>query len=165
MIATGLLLLRSQSRRGPSPQLGDWKLFRWANTTEYALPDQHCRNTKQGAVYITDERGYTCHRNRVRGTGCCPRAEQEEGWGRYSCAGCSEAARCCNDYELCVSCCMNPNNRQLLESVMMDMQEQPSSSDQFELCMELCRTSSKTIHNEREFKSSFRHCFGLNGPP
>ena len=51
-------------------------------------------------------KGYTCRREAVDDGGCCDVASNST--IRYSCRGCVDSGLCCNTFELCVSCCLRP---------------------------------------------------------
>ena len=93
------------------------------NTQNETQPDK-CRNTIQvnaktklhifyifsqkGKDFICDERGYLCDRRELSPTGCCP--ESSLNTDRFSCANC-DRNNCCQIYEVCVSCCLQPDNK------------------------------------------------------
>lgn len=39
-----------------------------------------------------------------------------------------------------------------------------SISDQFSLCLSLCRTNSNSLKNENRYRSEFKHCFAKTEP-
>jgi len=140
--------------------------FQWIdieNLTEFRA----CRNSIQGAVLIVDERGFVCERRDLSASGCCH--SSGETTRRYECTDCQNN-NCCSIYEHCVSCCLNPDNKSLLEHILNLGSSVPnviskSVSDQFELCLVKCRTSSKSVWHENSYKDKrFKHCFGLSGP-
>ncbi|KAK6930578.1 SREBP regulating gene protein [Dillenia turbinata] len=64
----------------------------------------NCRTTVQGRYLISDENGYVCDALSVdTHSRCCPSKGEQ-----YSCQGCNLVSQCCNSYEFCVSCCLNP---------------------------------------------------------
>eukprot|EP01112_Ceratiomyxa_fruticulosa_P000029 TRINITY_DN0_c5_g1_i1.p1 TRINITY_DN0_c5_g1~~TRINITY_DN0_c5_g1_i1.p1 ORF type:complete len:214 (-),score=21.58 TRINITY_DN0_c5_g1_i1:70-711(-) len=145
------------------------------------LTQVSCRNTKQGVISITDDRGYHCKRLDVDPqTSCCTnsqptifftdhrllRENELENMERFSCKGCEEN-RCCKDFEVCVSCCLDPDKKGYLEGlVVSNLPLYSHVTDQFELCTQLCRTSSRTLYHEREYKSDvLKYCFSNSGPP
>lgn len=141
--------------------------FQWIdieNLTEFRA----CRNSIQGALLIVDERGFVCQRTDLSASGCCH--SSGESTQRFECLDCL-SNNCCSIYEHCVSCCLNPRNKKLLEQVLqLDSLTVPnviskSVSDQFELCLVKCRTSSKSVWHENSYKDkTFKHCFGSSGP-
>ncbi|KAH9550167.1 hypothetical protein CY35_10G058900 [Sphagnum magellanicum] len=63
-----------------------------------------CNNTVQGRYLLSDSRGYVCSIMAVNSvTSCCPEVGKQ-----YSCRGCELVSRCCDSYEYCVACCMDP---------------------------------------------------------
>jgi len=54
-----------------------------------------------------DDAGYTCRRELIDERGCCDTSSNST--IRYSCRGCVAPGLCCSTYELCVSCCLRPD--------------------------------------------------------
>ncbi|KHN72895.1 UPF0454 protein C12orf49 -like protein [Toxocara canis] len=113
-----------------------------------------CRNTRQGKVTVTDDRGiifwefsfvgYTCDRSYLMLNGCCEVSAQNS---RFTCEGCDLQSGCCSFYEHCVACCMRPDQKQILLEMIETtsghrLRQILSATDQFELCTLKCRTSS-----------------------
>lgn len=61
-----------------------------------------------GINLIVDERGFICLRDDLKSTGCCD--IQAENTHIYYCESCNDVSKCCEVYEHCVSCCLNPDN-------------------------------------------------------
>ena len=61
-----------------------------------------------GVNLIVDERGFLCLRDDLKNTGCCN--IQAENTHIYYCETCDDVSKCCDVYEHCVSCCLNPDN-------------------------------------------------------
>eukprot|EP01133_Synstelium_polycarpum_P011488 gene11488-13398_t len=85
----------------------------------------------------------------------------------YFCS--AENFHCCNEYEFCVSCCMSTDKVSILESIlakMIDKGVNPSYlRNQFDLCTTACRTSSKSLIHQREYKQpSLKFCYGNQLP-
>lgn len=143
-----------------------------------------CRNSVQGAQMITDDRGYVCSRSAVDAGGCC-RLSDPTTRSQYTCESCSTQSNCCEHFEMCTSCCLNPEQKPLLRKVLA--QQRPSSgagtpgarppttfsiarqvlfnlvTDQFEFCLARCRTSSQSLLHENSYQSLGRkYCFGLH---
>lgn len=79
-------------------------LLRDVASTSSTVSYEVCNNTAQGAIYVTDDRGYLCRRSQLNpDTGCCVNGE------RYQCASCNTTSQCCPAYEPCVSCCLSPS--------------------------------------------------------
>ncbi|EDO39698.1 predicted protein, partial [Nematostella vectensis] len=126
-----------------------------------------CRNSVQGPSLIVDERGYLCSRKDLSASGCCH--SDGETTHRYNCESC-QVNNCCSIYENCVSCCLDPKQKELLREVLNVWRTAPnvilkSITDQFELCLTKCRTSSKSVWHENSYKDNkYKHCFGLTSP-
>ncbi|XP_055389673.1 SREBP regulating gene protein [Condylostylus longicornis] len=123
-----------------------------------------CRNSVQGKVLIVDDRGFVCQRSDLLWTGCCnietPNTKQ------YLCETCNPQTNCCAIYEYCVSCCSNPNKRELLERVISKSKGRQSAvfasvRDHFELCLVKCRTNSHSVQHENKYRDpKTKHCYG-----
>ncbi|CAG0892750.1 unnamed protein product [Darwinula stevensoni] len=151
-----------------------------------------CRNSVQGRTIIADDRGtlvsrqvsepcdrlvlprvfllprgYTCARHEVLPSGCC-NAELAT-TRRYVCESCG-TNHCCAIYEFCISCCLHPSQKSLLQSLLTKGSERQSLlfasvTDHFELCLAKCRTSSTSVQHENLYRDpSATHCFGLQPP-
>lgn len=119
---------------------------------------QSCRNTVQGREYIADDRGYICQRDNLLANNCCGTTEK-----RYVCDTCN-ADGCCVLYEQCVSCCLNPNKRKLLQTVLGKASETfrvlfSVINNHFELCLAKCRTSSQSVQHENAYLKPNKHCY------
>lgn len=126
-----------------------------------------CQNSKQGAKLIADEKGYICHIEEVMRNGCCnPSGNFSE---QYSCLDC-QTNHCCKVYEHCISCCLQPRKRKILDLVLQHaetVQDPILSSIQnlFELCLHKCRTSSSSIRQENIYRDSvYKFCYGVEVP-
>lgn len=122
-----------------------------------------CRNSVQGKVLIVDDQGYVCQRADLLWTGCCNvEADQTK---HYSCETCNQA-NCCAIYENCVSCCLHPHKRELLEKVLSKASGRQSAlfasvKDHFELCLVKCRTNSHSVQHENKYRDpKTKHCYG-----
>lgn len=127
-----------------------------------------CRNSVQGKVLIVDDRGYVCSRTDVLSTGCCN--TENENTKQYSCETCKENA-CCSIYEYCISCCLHPDKKNLLQAVLGKAPETfkvlfASVTDHFELCLAKCRTSSQSVQHENSYRDPrAKHCYGETPEP
>ena len=79
---------------------------------DLSLSPAFCQNTKQGWDLLADDRGRLCSRGLVQDStdampGCCPDGDVT-GFQRYTCDGCDPLYNCCSQYEVCVSCCLDP---------------------------------------------------------
>ncbi|KAK3261764.1 hypothetical protein CYMTET_29344, partial [Cymbomonas tetramitiformis] len=67
-----------------------------------------CRNTVQGRFFTADDQGALCTLDKVDSTtGCCSFQELDV------CKGCDASSQCCGEFEMCVSCCLQPQNEAL----------------------------------------------------
>lgn len=122
-----------------------------------------CRNSIQGKVLLADDRGFVCQRSDLLWTGCCN--IETEATKLHTCETCNEA-NCCAIYEYCVSCCLHPNKRPLLEKVLSKASGRQSAvfasvKDHFELCLVKCRTNSHSVQHENKYRDPrLKHCYG-----
>ncbi|XP_058442716.1 SREBP regulating gene protein [Malaya genurostris] len=122
-----------------------------------------CRNSVQGKALIVDDRGFVCMRSELLWTGCCN--IEVESTKLFLCDTCQNNA-CCTIYEYCVSCCMNPNKRSVLEKVLAkasghQIAVYATVNDQYELCLTKCRTNSHSVQNENKYRDpKLKHCYG-----
>ncbi|XP_014244259.1 UPF0454 protein C12orf49 homolog [Cimex lectularius] len=120
-----------------------------------------CRNSVQGKNLMVDDRGYVCSRFNVLPTGCCDLSVQNV---RYSCETCRDNG-CCSIYEYCVSCCLQPNKKALLQGMLQRAPDTfhvvfASVTDHYELCLAKCRTSSLSVQHENSYiDPSAKHCY------
>ncbi|GAX77561.1 hypothetical protein CEUSTIGMA_g5005.t1 [Chlamydomonas eustigma] len=126
--------------------------------------DNTCRNTVQGLLSITDSAGFFCPRENLDyKSGCCTNGEQ------YTCKGCSLEDKCCAEYELCVSCCLDPKHDAVALAPKTKRFARNSDSgtwaDAWEYCSGLCRTHSRSTVHENAYISSRHHCFSSHGRP
>ncbi|XP_050436319.1 SREBP regulating gene protein [Adelges cooleyi] len=119
---------------------------------------QNCRNTVQGREYVADDRGYLCLRGDVQANNCCGSSDK-----RYICDTCNKDG-CCVLYEHCVSCCLDPQKRKLLQTVLGKASETfrvlfAAINDHFELCLAKCRTNSQSVQHENTYLKPNKHCY------
>jgi hypothetical protein len=120
---------------------------------------KHCRNSVQGKEMLTDEFGAICKRENILDNSCCgPEAKQ------YFCDGCNERG-CCSMFEICVSCCMKPQNKAALvdfveNTIVFFERFFVAISDQYDLCLSKCRTSSLSVQHENTYRDPVnKFCF------
>lgn len=140
-----------------------------ANETDEQLEPLTCRNSIQGKSLIVDDRGYVCSRAELQKNGCCsetdPQGNAIDGGKLFPCRTCLPN-RCCAVYEYCVSCCLNPDKRPILEEVLAKANGRQVAlyaevTDQFELCLTKCRTNSQSVQNENKYRNpEQKHCYG-----
>lgn len=144
--------------------------FRWHSPTDNTNNSNRsvaCRNSIQGKVLITDDKGYVCFRSNVLPTGCCDVAVVST--QQYSCETCQNNG-CCMIYEYCISCCLHPDKKVLLQGILGKASETfsvlfASVTDHFELCLTKCRTSSQSVQHENSYRDpKAKHCYG-DSPP
>eukprot|EP00742_Colponemidia_sp_Colp-10_P007939 GILJ01008566.1.p1 GENE.GILJ01008566.1~~GILJ01008566.1.p1 ORF type:complete len:339 (+),score=11.64 GILJ01008566.1:43-1059(+) len=121
-----------------------------------SIPVAVCRSTVSGPQFVADDRGFVCAWNERQtapeSLGCCT-ALSDTGnkvpdRKQYSCHSCDSVYSCCEVFEYCVSCCLNP------------VRGQPAFDD----CVSRCRTNSKSVVHGNRYRRTARHCFG-DGPP
>lgn len=126
-----------------------------------------CRNSVQGKLILADDRGHVCARDLVQSNGCCPPTSDSV---QYSCDTCNTEG-CCVTYEYCVTCCLNPDKKQLLESVLhLDTVTYhhknillAAVSDPWELCLSTCRTNSASVRHENTYiNPAAKFCYNRN---
>ncbi|XP_043193184.1 SREBP regulating gene protein-like [Amphibalanus amphitrite] len=141
-----------------------------SNTTDDPGPVAlSCRNSVQGIELIADDRGHVCERRHLVSTGCCD--TEIPSTRRYQCDSCSEHG-CCSVYEHCISCCLHPDKKPLLHTVLGKASQHrynlvySSVTDQFELCLTKCRTSSLSVLHQNVYRNArMKFCYGVMAPP
>eukprot|EP01108_Squamamoeba_japonica_P003792 TRINITY_DN3038_c0_g1_i1.p1 TRINITY_DN3038_c0_g1~~TRINITY_DN3038_c0_g1_i1.p1 ORF type:complete len:215 (+),score=50.50 TRINITY_DN3038_c0_g1_i1:88-732(+) len=117
-----------------------------------AQPTTTCRHTVDGGQWRADDRGGLCEWSALElMSGCCPAPTASD-----SCDACADG--CCAHYAACVACC-----QQEPEPPAAEFAEFVPSSDRFELCRSVCRTTSASVKRIGAQRSSFatanKHCF------
>lgn len=125
------------------------------------LPEKFlCRTTVQGRYLISDDNGYTCTPLTVdKWSRCCPKTRD-----RFSCQGCNLVSKCCNSYEYCVSCCLNPYRTHkdvVLKVKIAKPVTAGTYASVFDFCAGRCRHNSASVVHENAYASDFHHCFSL----
>ncbi|XP_058094151.1 uncharacterized protein LOC131240114 isoform X2 [Magnolia sinica] len=123
---------------------------------------QLCRTTVQGRYLISDDNGHVCDALSLDSwSRCCPETGEQ-----FSCQGCNLVAQCCNSYEFCVSCCLNP--AQLLFQTQKELAlkvkiAKPVTAGTyasiFDFCAGSCRHNSASVVHENAYVSDLHHCF------
>ncbi|XP_062182054.1 uncharacterized protein LOC133886329 [Phragmites australis] len=85
---------------------------------------------------------------------CCSRTG-----ARFSCQGCKLDLLCCNSYEYCVSCCLNPSKTK--KGDVLKPVTAGTYTNVFDFCMGRCRHSSASVVHENAYASDFHHCFSV----
>lgn len=135
-----------------------------------------CRNSVQGKVLIADDAGHVCQRRDVNPGGCCN--DKGVSTKLFSCETCLDNG-CCAIYEYCISCCMEPEKKPLLQKFISGKSNEPSPgsegsnfnvlfssiTDHFEFCLTKCRTNSLSVQHENSYRDPrAKHCYGESPP-
>ncbi|XP_057456281.1 uncharacterized protein LOC130747369 [Lotus japonicus] len=119
-----------------------------------------CKTTVQGRYHLTDDNGFVCSALSVDSMSrCCPQSRE-----KFSCHGCNVLSQCCNSYEYCVSCCLNPaltSKEQVLKMKISKPVTARTYENVFDYCAARCRHSSESVVHENAYLSDFHHCFSL----
>lgn len=154
------------SGRRPLGHIFQWQGVEDENDT--SSKPVSCRNSVQGKALIADNKGYVCSRQNVMPNGCCK--VESEGTKHYSCETCHNNG-CCSIYEYCISCCLQPDKKEVLQDVLGKAAGTlnlllTSVTDHFELCLTKCRTSSQSVQHENSYRNPrAKHCYGEAPPP
>ncbi|VFQ87623.1 unnamed protein product [Cuscuta campestris] len=128
---------------------------------DVSLQDNYiCRTTVQGRYLIADDRGNVCDSLSVDPQSRCCNGKGEQ----FSCHGCNLLAQCCNSYEYCVSCCLDPSRtpKELALKVKIAKPVTAANySSVFEFCMGRCRHNSESVVHENAYLGDFHHCFSI----
>ncbi|XP_062197739.1 uncharacterized protein LOC133900573 isoform X2 [Phragmites australis] len=120
-----------------------------------------CRSTVQGRHLISDDNGYVCSALSIDPwSHCCPRTG-----ARFSCQGCKLDFQCCNSYEYCVSCCLNPSKTKKGDVLKLKLAKPVTAgtyTSVFDFCVGRCRHSSASVVHENAYASDFHHCFSVH---
>ncbi|XP_014493013.1 uncharacterized protein LOC106755366 isoform X8 [Vigna radiata var. radiata] len=104
--------------------------------------------------------GYVCNAVSVNSRSrCCPPKGE-----KFSCHECNLLSQCCNSYEYCVSCCLNPaltSKEQVLKMKVAKPATARTYTSVFDYCAGRCRHSSESVVHENAYISDFHHCFSL----
>jgi len=128
-----------------------------------------CKNTFQGNLWMTDDRGFTCLRDLWNASsGCCNDISL-----RFSCQSCVSNYSCCIEYEYCVSCCLDAfrNSKESFKDLIRTLSDRYQImnrikiDDLFDYCLIRCRTNSKNIVHFRLFRSEYKYCFNDKDSP
>ncbi|XP_037093155.1 SREBP regulating gene protein-like [Pollicipes pollicipes] len=139
-----------------------------ANSSDTDPHGLSCRNSVQGVALIADDRGHVCERQHLETTGCCD--QEAASTRRFLCESCSQEG-CCSVYEHCISCCLHPDKKPLLHSVLGKASHRfnllfSSVTDHFELCLTKCRTSSQSVRHQNVYRNTkVKFCYGESAPP
>lgn len=128
------------------------------------IPNINCRNSMQGRDLLVDERGFVCNADYILANGCCDLLHSSTKY--YTCETCDSSSHCCGIYEYCVSCCLHPEKRSLLELALEVIKGRQAMvyaqvADQYELCLVKCRTNSHSVEHENRYRDpKHRFCYG-----
>lgn len=127
---------------------------------ETSLSQPLCRNTVQGRFLLADDNGYICGLKTIDfSSGCCPKVGQP-----FQCNGCNLASKCCNSYEYCVACCLNPERTSSEVAIKVKVARQATAGayrDLFDFCLGRCRHDSGSVVHENAYATEEHHCFSL----
>jgi len=134
--------------------------------SEIPLPPGNCRNSKQGRFKVVDDNGFTCERTFWNSTtGCCLQSQSKP----KNCDRCNSQYDCCLEFEQCVSCCLfkEENVDHIIEILDFMKIQYPKFHRRsiFDLCELRCRHSSSSVVHSKEFRSSWKHCYGKKKSP
>jgi len=131
----------------------------------------------RGKSISVDSQGAVCELKNIESDGCC----NEYYSVNDSCSLCSQEFSCCNKYEHCVSCCIKTLLKDPLlkkkglkgllakwlsdeyTKILDDYKE--SFEIPYDWCTVRCRTSSKSVVHQSQYRSDLKHCYGKKGPP
>ena len=100
-----------------------------------------------------------CKRENILDNNCCGLEAKQ-----YFCDGCNDRG-CCSTFEICVSCCMKPQNKAALvdfvqNTIVFFERFFVAISDQYDLCLSKCRTSSLSVQHENTYRDPVnKFCF------
>ncbi|XP_031481313.1 uncharacterized protein LOC116251286 [Nymphaea colorata] len=121
---------------------------------------QMCKSTVQGRYLLSDDNGRVCNAFSINSwTQCCPEAGE-----KFLCQGCNLVSQCCNSYEYCVSCCLDPARTKPELALKMKIAKPITAGTYqsvFDFCAGRCRHSSASVVHENAYASEFHHCFSL----
>ncbi|XP_057957426.1 uncharacterized protein LOC131150616 [Malania oleifera] len=121
---------------------------------------QICRTTAQGRYLLSDDNGHVCDALSVDPQSrCCPRKGEQ-----FLCYGCNLVSQCCNSYEFCVSCCLNPAQTQKELALKVKVAKPVTAgtyASVFDFCVGRCRHNSESVVHENAYLSDFHHCYSL----
>lgn len=78
--------------------------------------------------------------------------------------GCNLISQCCNSYEYCVSCCLDPSRTDKDLAMKVKIAKPVTAgtySSAFDFCAGRCRHNSASVVHENAYASDFHHCFSL----
>ncbi|KAH6833397.1 glycosyltransferase family protein [Perilla frutescens var. hirtella] len=120
----------------------------------------YCKTTVQGRYNLTDDNGYVCDAFSIDPRSrCCPRRGDQ-----FSCQGCNIGSQCCNSYEFCVSCCLNPEMTRIELALKVKIAKPVTAGiygSIFDYCAGRCRHNSESVVHENAYLSEFHHCFSI----
>nr|XP_016445603.1 PREDICTED: uncharacterized protein LOC107770786 isoform X1 [Nicotiana tabacum] len=119
-----------------------------------------CRTTVQGRYLVADDMGQVCDALSIDPHSRCCRGKREQ----FACHGCNLVSQCCNSYEFCVSCCLNPSRTQKDLALNVKIAKPVTAgtySSLFDFCMGRCRHNSESVVHENAYLSEFHHCFSI----
>lgn len=135
--------------------------FSSAIRMDISLQEKHlCKSTVQGRYLLSDDNGHVCDSLSVDPLSHCCTGKGE----KYPCHGCNLVSQCCNSYEFCVSCCLNPARTQKEQALKVKIAKPVTAgtyASVFDFCAGRCRHNSESVVHENAYLSDFHHCFSL----
>ncbi|XP_022972111.1 uncharacterized protein LOC111470743 [Cucurbita maxima] len=119
-----------------------------------------CRSTIQGRYLLTDDNGRVCDALSIDPLSHCCLGKGD----KFSCHGCNLVSQCCNSYEYCVSCCLNPSKtkgEQILKIKISKPATAGTYASVFDFCAGRCRHNSESVVHENAYHGDYHHCFSL----
>ncbi|KAL7084024.1 hypothetical protein ACP275_14G200100 [Erythranthe tilingii] len=128
---------------------------------DVSLQQKHyCQTTVQGRFFLTDDNGHVCDAFSLDPLShCCPEKRDQ-----FSCHGCNLVSQCCNSYEFCVSCCLNPVMTRTELALKVKIAKPVTAGTYgsvFDFCAGRCRHNSESVVHENAYISNFHHCFSI----
>lgn len=128
-----------------------------------------CLSTRFGKYFVSDSNGFICDPRTVNvSSECCP----FEHGGRYNCSRCKLSSHCCELYESCVSCCLEPKYQNLpyvpslaTTRILSQSNCKENWKTRFKICENICRTNSRSLQSENTFRGYHNYCFGTRKAP
>lgn len=167
LIVTGLFVWYSTFKESitiDQEESTDPPTFEWISLDNISYLE-HCRNSQQGSTFIVDELGFLCSLDQLWPSGCCDKSSPDT--KRFDCLNCIPVG-CCSLYETCVSCCLDPDKKQIIKVILNQLIQSENSirliymslRDQFEFCLTKCRTSSESVQHENSYKHpKYKYCY------
>lgn len=128
------------------------------------IESSECQFSVESRDLTVDSKGFLCQKKDIitngPNKGCCSSPNPPT---PYSCQRCNSTSGCCEEYEVCISCCLSPLQfPSIVSSISSNYSGFKLKVDSWHLCQGICRTSSKSVTNEHLYSSSQHHCYSVN---